>query len=85
MTTKTRRFSVETKKEISAMPIHYDIETDALYLEGKEKGIEQNKWESVANLLRTGKFTKAEIAEYLIVDLAFVAEVERELLGGSKN
>ncbi len=82
---RLRKLEAQTKKEISTMPIHYDIETDALYLEGIEKGIARGKRESVVSMLRAGQFTKEQIAKYLGVDLAFVAEVELELLGESKN
>ena len=35
---RLRKLSDTTKKAISTMPIHYNIETDELYLEGIDKG-----------------------------------------------
>jgi flagellar biosynthesis/type III secretory pathway protein FliH len=42
---RLRKLTVITKNAIDAMPIHYDIETDELYLEGIEKGIEKGREE----------------------------------------
>jgi len=48
------------------MPIHYDIETDALYLEGFEVGFKQGlqkaKYETIARMLRSGEVTQEMIA-----------------------
>jgi hypothetical protein len=38
---RLRKLEIVTKKEVEEMTIHYDIETDGLYLEGIEKGLEQ--------------------------------------------
>jgi len=38
---RLRKLEVQTKQEILTMPIHYEIETDGLYLEGIEKGREE--------------------------------------------
>lgn len=38
---RLRKIELLTKIEVEAMTIHYDIETDGLYLEGLEKGIEK--------------------------------------------
>ena len=38
---RLRKLEAETKREILTMPIHYEIETDALFLEGIEKGFEK--------------------------------------------
>jgi len=86
---RLRKLEAKTKKEISAMPIHYDIETDALYLEGREKGVEigveKNKYENVVFLLREGQLSKEKIAYYARVDLAFVLQVEQDLLKDGNN
>ena len=36
------------------MPIHYDIETDTLYLRGFEKGLKEARQKSVLNLRQNG-------------------------------
>ena len=73
------------------MPIHYDIETDELYLAGLEKGreealeqgidrgIELHQHETVVRLLRTGRFTAEEIAEFAGVSVDYVRRVKNEL------
>jgi hypothetical protein len=33
------------------MPIHYEIETDGLYLEGIEKSVEKTKFDIVTSML----------------------------------
>lgn len=38
---RLRKFETITQKQIEVMPIHYEIETDGLYLAGLEKGIEK--------------------------------------------
>ncbi len=62
------------------MPFHYEIETDALYLEGIEKA----NYETVARMLRLGQFTKEVIVLVVGVDMAFVLKVERDVLSGGK-
>ncbi len=36
------------------MPVHYEIETDTLYLRGLEKGIKEGRQKSVLSLWRNG-------------------------------
>ena len=36
---RLRKLQAKTKQEIWTMPLHYEVETDELYLEGIEKGI----------------------------------------------
>lgn len=84
---RLRKLEVPTKKEIATMPIHYDIQNDGLYLEGIEKGmekgiekgIEKQRRESVAQLLRNGSFTTAEVARLLGVSEQFVQSVADDL------
>lgn len=38
---RLRKMELIVKTEVEAMTIHYDIETDGLYLQGKEEGIER--------------------------------------------
>ena len=75
------------------MPIHYEIETDALFLEGKEQGIEQGveqgvektKYDTIIRMLRLSQFTKEVIALVVGVDIDFVLQVERELQKNTKK
>lgn len=92
---RLRKLEVPTKNEIATMPIHYDIETDGLYLEGLEKGIkkgikkgvekgveqgiEQQRRESAAQILRNGSFSIIEVARLLGVSEQFVQSVADEL------
>ena len=77
------------------MPIHYDIETDELYLEGIEKGIDigrekgidigmekgilQKSEETVISLLKKRQFTVTEIAEIVNVTEEFVLVIAEKL------
>jgi hypothetical protein len=68
------------------MPIHYDIETDALYLRGTEKGFERgreqeaikNNYIFVTNLLLDTEFDDPKIARLANVSLSFVQTVKDE-------
>ncbi|MCK6694182.1 MAG: hypothetical protein L6Q97_19030 [Thermoanaerobaculia bacterium] len=65
------------------MPIHYDIETDELYLAGLEKGMEKgmelNQHETVVRLIKAGKFTDEEIAEFTGITVEYVQQVRMEM------
>ncbi len=71
------------------MPLHYEIETDDLYLEGIEKGIEKGASKTVRNLvirmLQMGKLSKEEIALIADVDIAYVNELEKSLRLGDPS
>ncbi len=67
------------------MPIHYEIETDALYIEGKEAGIEQATHALIMRLLRKGELPKETIASVAEVDMEFVLQIEQALLQGGGN
>jgi len=67
--------------KIAPLSLNYDIETDALYLEGKEK----SKYETVVRMLRLGEFTKEMIAFVTGSDIAFVLQVEQDLLKDGNN
>ena len=68
------------------MPVHYDIETDALYLKGNEKGIEKGfgngievqTYIAVMNLLVDTDFDDAKIARIVKFPLDFVQKVRDE-------
>ena len=80
---RLRKLTVITKNAIDSMPIHYDIETDELYLEGIEKGIEQGreetKEEGVINMLKREQFTLRDIVEVLNVSEEFVLNIAQRL------
>jgi len=61
------------------MPIHYDIETDELYVEGIEKGILQKSEETVISLLEMQQFTVPQIAKMLRVTEEFVLQIADKL------
>lgn len=65
------------------MPIHYDIETDGLYLEGIEKGIEKgiagHRRETVIRMLKAQKYKIEEITLIAGVTEKFVRNIALEL------
>lgn len=67
------------------MPVKFDLATDELYLEGIEKGIEQQRHESVLNLLKLGKLTVEEIALVSAVSVEYVKKVQREFSKKSRR
>jgi hypothetical protein len=84
---RLRKLHPVSLKEIKAMPIQYDIETDELYLAGIEKGIEKgeelgvekHQHETVVRLLKTGRFSDKEAAEFAGVTEHYVRKVRQEL------
>lgn len=84
---RLRKLHPISLKEIKSMPIHYDIETDELYLaglekgieKGLEKGVEQHQHETVVRLLKDGRFADDEIAEFAGVTAEYVHKVWMEL------
>ena len=61
------------------MPIHYDIETDDLFLAGLEKGMERQQYDTVARMLKTARFSDEEIAGIAGVSLSFVRKIRKDL------
>jgi hypothetical protein len=65
------------------MPIHYEIETDGLYLEGIEKGVEigveKNKFDNVSRLLLQKKYTLKDIMVILDVTESYIRKVALEI------
>ena len=61
------------------MPIHYEIETDELYLEGIEKGMEKSLAVIVTRLLKQGKHSLSDITLFLDVSEDFVRKVAESL------
>ena len=77
---RLRKMELIVKSEVEAMTIHYDIETDGLYLQGIEQGIEFEKKEFVQKLWSFQEFSLDKIT--LLVDLspARVIEIILEIL-----
>jgi hypothetical protein len=61
------------------MPINYEIETDGLYLEGLEKGIEKTKFDIVSSMLLQKKYTIDDIMVTLKVTEAYIQKVSLEI------
>lgn len=80
---RLRKLHPISLKEIKSMPIHYDIETDELYLagleKGLEKGIEQHRHETVVRMLKAGRFTDDEIAGFAGVPVEYIRQVRVEM------
>jgi hypothetical protein len=78
MLSRLRKIEALAIKITEEMPIHYDIETDALYLRGTEKGVEKKDYIFVTNLLLDTDFDDAKIARLANVTEAFVQTVKDE-------
>ena len=86
MLSRLRKIEALAIKITEEMPIHYDIEKDALYLRGTEKGFERGREQEsvkkdyvfVTNLLLNSDFDDAKIAMIADVTLAFVQTVKDE-------
>ncbi|MCB9307693.1 MAG: hypothetical protein H6565_13945 [Lewinellaceae bacterium] len=76
---RLRKLHPISLKEIQAMPIHYDIETDDLFLAGLEKGMERQQYDTVARMLKTARFSDEEIAGIAGVSLSFVRKIRKDL------
>ena len=61
------------------MPINYEIETDGLYLEGIEKGIEKGKFHTVSRMLLLKKYTIDDIMVIVDVTEAYIQKVALEM------
>jgi hypothetical protein len=59
---RLRKIETITKTEVEAMTIHYDIETDGLYLEGLEKGITLKERDFTIKLWALQEFSLEKIA-----------------------
>lgn len=57
------------------MTIHYDIETDGLFLQGIEKGIELEKQEFIHKLWNLQEFSLEKIASLVDVNKEHLTEV----------
>lgn len=55
---RLRKMEIIVKTQVEAMTIHYDIETDGLYLQGIEKGIEKGIEEGIEKGIEEGAALK---------------------------
>jgi hypothetical protein len=90
MLSRLRKIEELTIKIVEEMPVHYDIETDALYKRGTQKGFGKGKLEGkleeaakkdyifVSSLLLNTKHNDDEIATLVKVTVAFVQQVKDE-------
>jgi hypothetical protein len=69
----------ETKKQVSKMPIMYDLRKDIRFKEGVEVGEEKGELKkarlSAIRMLKQGALSVVTIAEYLDMPLAFVTQI----------
>ena len=87
MLSRLRKIESLTIKIAEEMPIHFDYETDTLYLKGTEKGIEkgiekgkiEGKIEFIKNLLLNTDFTVEKIALLVGVSTEYVQKVKSDL------
>jgi hypothetical protein len=83
MLSRLRKIEALTIKIAEEMPIHFDYETDTLYLKGAEKGIEKGiekkNWLFVRNLLLTTDFSNERIALLADVTVDYVLKARVEL------
>ena len=77
---RMRKLDKKIIQIIEDMPITYDIEQDALYLKGREKGVEQ----IVIRCLNQG-ITFESIVPITGLTIEQIAEIDKKKLGCSKN
>lgn len=81
---RLRKMELIVKTQVEAMTIHYDIETDGLYLQGVEEGIEQGieleKREFIQTLWSLQEFPLDKIALMVKSSVEQVIEVLTDLL-----
>lgn len=90
---KLRNIQHQVIKQIEAMAIVYDLETDIRYLQGKKKGAEEEaargrqeaKREDVMGVLRLGVLTNEQIAQALNVSIDFVLNVQAGMRPSAAN
>ena len=77
---RLRKLEAETKKQATDMPIHYDIETDGLYLEGIEKGEKKGLEKAVKSVMsKLLNYSDDQIADLLGAPLDLVQKVRSSL------
>ena len=76
---RLRKLDKETKKQVSTMPITYDIEQDSLYKEGVERGIERKAIQVIQEMLKDPSLTVDKIAQFTGTSVELVEQVRTEL------
>ena len=76
---RLRKLEVKIKQKINDMPITYDIKTDGLYNEGREEGIEKNRFQIISKALFQRVLTIEQIAEMAEVSIDYVLSIQSEL------
>jgi hypothetical protein len=80
---RLRNLSKETKKQVQDMGLLYNIEEDAYYQEGIEKGIEKGKKETklqvIQKMLEDKSFSVTKIALLMEVGVEYVKQIAQEL------
>jgi hypothetical protein len=78
---RLRKLELVTTQQLKDMALVYDIEQDALFKEGEEKGLEKGKHQKtiqgVQKALQRGRLSIEEIAEDFEVSIEFVLQVQR--------
>jgi len=81
---RLRKMEIIVKSQVEAMTIHYDIETDGLYLqgleEGREEGIEIEKRDFVHKLWSLQEFSLEKMAFLVDLSIEKVTEIVSEML-----
>lgn len=80
MLSRLRKIEELTIKIAEEMPIHYDIETDALYLRGIEKGAIIKDYLFIHYFLSNNNHSEQEIADIVGVTLTFVEKVKNDFI-----
>ena len=73
---KLRNLQLLAKEKIDAMPIHYDVTTDILFVEGEAKGRAEGNENGVVAMLKSGKLTTVEIADLMGMPINQVEEIK---------
>lgn len=72
---RLRKMEIIVKNEVEAMTIHYDIETDGLFLQGIEQGVELKEREFINHLWSLQEFSLDKIALLSGTSLERVIEI----------
>jgi len=82
---KLRKLQEITIKKIEAMPIIYDLETDIRFLQGIEKGIEQEVARQqqedeikIIEMLKSKRLSVKEIANFMKVSTDYVNQLKQQ-------
>ncbi|MEL6533890.1 MAG: hypothetical protein AAFQ98_00695 [Bacteroidota bacterium] len=76
---RLRKLDKETEEITEQMPITYDVESDAFYLKGLEKGSERQQRATIITMLEEGKLSVEQIARYTQATPEEVVKIKGEL------